>query len=220
MHDIGEVTLNISFVLYFVFIFLNFGLILDIKKSLSWLGFVLLFIVATADLYYGFGIIQWQYTCISVILFLCLLVQHVHLFMYVNSFKNGASVLVVLSLVIIAMLCGLFYALSNSDKLVYLFLTMGWVERIAYWLYSFPQLKKNYDSKSAACISPIFIIIAVVSALCDSISAWTLSWGRQPVWCSIALVVLSAFIISMGYYELCFKAKWFWLVSCLALIGV
>ena len=193
MHDIGEVTLNISFVLYFVFYLPQLWFNFRYKKitELS-LGFhVLLFIGSTADLYYGFGRIhQWQYTCISVILFLCLLVQHVHLFMYVKSFKNGASVLVVLSLVIIAMLCGLFYALTNSDKLVYLFVTMGWVERIAYWLYSFPQLKKNYDSKSAACISPIFIIIAVVSALCDSISAWTLSWGPSSLYgAPIALVV-------------------------------
>jgi PQ loop repeat. len=193
MHGIGEVTLNISFVLYFVFYLPQLWVNFRYKKitELS-LGFhALLLIGATADLYYGFGRIhQWQYICVSVILFVCLVVQHVHLIMHVNKFENGVSVLVVLSLVIIAMLYGLFHALNNSDKLVNLFVWMGWVERIAYWLYSFPQLKKNYDNKSAACISPIFIIIAVVTSLCDSISAWTLSWGPSSLYgAPIALLV-------------------------------
>lgn len=80
---LGEITLNLSCVLYFFFYLpqLWHNLKYQCIDELSLSFHALLFISATADLFYGFGrIIQWQYCLISVVLFVCLLFQHAQLF--------------------------------------------------------------------------------------------------------------------------------------------
>ena len=198
MHIIGEVALNISFVLYFFFyvpqIIHNFR---SNKIGHLSLGFhALLFISATADLYYGFGrITQWQYQVVSVVMFVCLLIQHIQLCKHVDSFRHGRLIMWMLSGLIVLMLGLLWVTLLHSTSHLFLFVTMGWVERLGYWLYVIPQLMKNIKSNSADAISPVFLIIAIVTAICDTISAWCFAWGPSSLYGAPVAIVLHVLLL-------------------------
>ena len=192
MRNLGELTLNLSFYLYLVFylpqLWRNFRC--NDITNLS-LGFhSLLFIGATADLFYGFGRIQqWQYRVISLTMFLCVLVQHVHFCWHARRVSRGKMYLTLLSLLVFVLLVLLFFVLAGRQH-YFIGSALGWVERIAYWFYSVPQLIKNKERQDASSLSPYFLVLAVLTALCDSVSAWTLSWGPSSLYgAPLALLV-------------------------------
>ena len=199
MSSIGEITLNISFALYLFLYVPQLWRNIKYKRvaDLSFAFHALLFIAATADLYYGFGRIhQWQYRVVSLVMFSCLLAQHIQLFFYQNKLK-----LIILSLVIISMLLGLFYLIYFSLPHSRLYITMGWAERIGYWLYLLPQILKNRSrhlhsiSSSARAISPVFVTIGLLTAVLDTVSARSFSWGSPSLYGAPIAVVLHLWVL-------------------------
>jgi uncharacterized protein with PQ loop repeat len=79
---------------------------------------------------------------------------------------------------------------------MFLFNSMGWLEYFCDFIYCIPQLIKNRLTKRADAISPIFLILAMISALCDSMSAWCLNWGPSSLYgAPIAIVLHGALLI-------------------------
>ena len=203
MLNIGEITLNSSFILYLFLFMPQLWRNLYYKRvaDLSFSFHALLFIAATADLYYGFGRIEeWQYRLVSMVMFVCLLTQHIQLFFYQNKTK-----LALLSLLIAIMLFGLIITLHSHSSSGAgtpfnspLFITMGWIERIGYWLYLLPQILKNRSEQhhnAAKAISPTFVFIGLLTAILDSISAWSFSWGSPSLYGAPIAVALHFWLL-------------------------
>ena len=185
MHTIGEISLTVSFVLY-MFLYLPQSIRNFRHQRLSdmSLGFhALLMIASTADLYYGFGrIVQWQYRVVSLVMFLLLLVQHIQLLYHHKQFQHGLAQLIALSMLVIVMLIFLIPTLNHPAKWIFLFVSMGWIERLSDWLYGLPQFIKNKRSGRADIISPLFLSLGILCTLCDVISAWCLNWGPSSLY--------------------------------------
>ena len=209
MQILGEIALNCSLVLY-LFLYLPqliHNLAYKKMAHMSLAFHALLLIAATADFYYGFGrITQWQYQLVTVLMFSCLVFQHIHLFFYAKQFNHGVFYLSILSVIVIAMLLMLPIALHQHSTT--LFITMGWIERISYWLYSVPQLIKNRRQKNAVAISPWFMGLAIFTALCDSMAAWSFAWGPSSLYGAPFSVVLHCVLLYQWFSLKQAKQEW------------
>lgn len=202
MNSVGFVTLNLSLILYLFFYLPQ--LIHNFRyKRLGELSFglhALLFFAATADMFYAFGRIdQWQYRLVSILMLLSLLVQHIHLLYYRQSFSFGFIKWLVLSLFIMVMSASVFLLASIIKQPMKIYITMGWASQVAYWTYALPQIIKNRNSTHANSISMFFVAIGVTTALLDLISAWIFSWGSPSLYGGFVAVVLQAYLFGQCY---------------------
>lgn len=203
INEIGETSLNISFFLYlFLYVPQSIRNLRYKRLNDMSLGFhALIFIAATADLYYGFGRIQqWQYRFVSILMFTLLLAQHIQLFYYLKYFNNGLQKMLSITAVIILMLLFLIPTLAYPAHWMFLFVTMGWVERLCYWGYSIPQYFKNKAIHRADAISPTFLILAIFTAICDAISAWCFNWGPSSKYGAPIAIFLHLLLLYQWYY--------------------
>jgi hypothetical protein len=196
IHIIGTISLNLSMVLYMIFYFPQ---LLHNKRAhqlndLSLGLHALLFISTAADLYYGFGRIdQWQYRLVSVILFLCLLIQHVQLVVVYRHCWEKLRSLLILSAAVVIILLGLIYALYALPSHHALYVAMGWVERVGYCLYALPQLMKG--RQAAGSVSMMFVSMGIVTALLDTTSAWIFDWGSPSLYGGILVAFLQSVLL-------------------------
>ena len=202
-HTIGEISLDISFFLY-VFLYVP-QCIRNIRyKRLNdmSLGFhALLLIASTADFYYGFGRIdQWQYRVVTVVMFVLVFAQHIQLFYYRQYFKYGLAKLIILSIVIVIMFLFLVPTLDHPERWMFLFVGMGWLERACDFAYCIPQFIKNKQIHRADAISPTFLMLAMLTAICDSISAWCFNWGPSSLYGAPISIVLHGALLIQWYY--------------------
>lgn len=188
---IGQIALNFSMILYLLLAFFQLRHNLrDGKITQLSLGFhALLLVSATADLYYGFWFIQqWQYRVVSLVFLSFLILQHIQLFFH-HAYHKG---LILLSLLVVVMVLGLFLFPQHET----VSMTMGWIERIGYWIYAFPQILKNKQSPQAsASISLGFAIAGLLAAVGDLISAFYFAWGTPGTYGGIIAVILQGYLL-------------------------
>ncbi len=211
MHFIGTFALNLSFIVY-LFLYvpqLARNLSADRIVQMSLHFHALLWLCATADLFYGFGRVdQWQYRVISVVFFILLSIQQAQLWRVRHRFRLGSVYLSFLACIVITLLVLLFLSLHYLAAHDGVFVFMGWVERVGYWSYCFPQLYKNRRSHSAEAISPVFLILAVVCALCDAVSAWCFHWGSSSLVGAPIAVVIHLALLMQWYRARQIQSTW------------
>ena len=202
MHTIAAIALNLSMFFYFIMYVPQLWRNLSTRNLCDMsLGFhVLLFIAATADLYYGFGrIVQWQYQAVSILMWAYLLIQHIQLYRFHYKQRNLSSRTLVqmhhLTYIIGGMVLGLYFCLHFNTKGTVLYIVMGWIERISYWLYAVPQLYKNKCLKTAYAISPWFMAMTIFTAGCDTISAWSYQWGSPSLYGAPIAILLHVILL-------------------------
>lgn len=194
---IGQIALNLSMILYLLLALfqLRHNLYGGKIDQLSLGVHALLLISATADLYYGFWFIQqWQYRVVSLVFLSFLIVQHLQLFCYHPYAKS----LILLSCLVSLMVLGLFILPRQAT----ISITMGWIERVGYWIYAFPQILKNKRSPTAsASISLGFAIVGLLAATGDLISAFYFSWGSPATYGSIIAVIAQGYLLWQCYAQ-------------------
>ena len=186
VNSLGFVTLDISTLCY-TFVY-ALQIIHNLRENsiigLSFLFHALLLIAATCDLCYGFVLInQWQYRLVSADVFLCLLVQHIHLFCVHRDNRSMLIKLYGLTCVVVFMFFSCFCAYFFSYKQNLIAITFGWLERFCYLIYVVPQIMKNFKNNGfSQSISPYYISLMLFLCLCDSISAWCLRWAAPSLY--------------------------------------
>jgi len=204
---LGQITLNISLVLYSFFYLpqLLYNIRYRRYADLSFYFHALLLLAATADLFYGFGrITQWQYRWISLLMFVCLMIQHGQLLRASASGCKRRRQLLGLTSIVLCLLGLLVWCLLQASVHQRLFVIMGWLERLGYSFYALPQWLKNHKQGSVQALSPWFLLLALVTAICDTISAWCFSWGPSslygaPVTVFFSLLLFCQWLIAYFY---------------------
>ena len=178
-HLIGEISLNISLALYIIFYLPQLWRNRDTGKlqHLSIYFHALLLLACSTDLLYGFGTIgQWQYRMVSITTFACVIWQHYQLLRFYredNTAKRRLNIILgglVFWWVIVTIIL-----LTHKVHHPF-FVAMGWVERIAYSCYGLPQVIQQIRKNNAEAISIAFLLMTIMTALCDTISAWSFGW--------------------------------------------
>lgn len=178
-HLIGEITLSISSLVYFVWfipqIWLNFKR-RDTEGLSMWMHALLLF-GYTADLLYGFGReMQWQYRFVTITGLIWLCIQHVQILRYGLHTKYEKINFSIISFIFLMSIIFVIinFTVNHHSKKYYD--TAGYISVFCWMTYLFPQMIKNFKEKSTKGLSIWFMILAVSLDFFDITSALMLKW--------------------------------------------
>lgn len=187
-HMIGKISLNVSLVLYFI----NYAPQIihnQIRHQLSGLSFYFHYLLLTsciADLIYGVGLhMPWQYRLVSISGVLYLLIQHSQIKKVILDRSFHYATYFTILIAVIGFLCLYFFKQDKS-----LFIAWGYLSEVAGWISCFPQIFKNIGSSAALSLSIIYLLLDLLSSVCDNISAWIFSWPTPSKLDAIFSVVI------------------------------
>lgn len=207
---LGEITLNVSLVLYLILYLpqLWHNRVKHRMRQMSMAFHACLCIAATCDLFYAFGRIeQWQYRLVSVFFLSCLVFQHFQLGFGIRCwYQNRGYVL--LSLFLLVAFVIFFPLLHLLKPTPWVFIALGWGERVFYWLYSVPQIIKNYKDEAALAISPYFVVIALIISVLDGASAWLFHWGSPSLYGAPIAIIIHLLLLYQICRQLCSNRWW------------
>ena len=190
MEILGNITLNISLVIYLV-CFVPQIIHNQIKHKTSEISLVTHYLMITAntmDLIYAVGLdMPWQYILVDVTLLFFLIIQQFQLLNDKTCFKIFAQTTQVMTFITAMVLLAFFEILSNKQLLL-----LGSISAVIYNLYWLPQIIKNFRNKNAEGFSVVYLSILLFTTVCDVVSGITLSWPIPSVLCSVALIFLIA----------------------------
>ena len=179
MKLIAVFSLNLSLAIYLVWfipqIWLNFKR--KDTEGLSLFMHGLLCLGYLTDLLYGFGRgMQWQYRTVTLTGLVSLAVQHYQFGRYGLHRITQKYMYVALTFLLLILIFIIFYVFHlNSDRKIF-YDNAGMVANICWFIYMLPQIIKNRVNHSAQGLSALFILLGILSNLCDITSAWILGW--------------------------------------------
>ncbi|BCL52807.1 hypothetical protein JPFTNV_06920 [Francisella tularensis subsp. holarctica] len=200
MENFGYITLNISLIIYFI-IFLPQTIHNQFKHKtfeISLWTHSLMIIANSLDLIYAIGFnMQWQYILVDIILLSFLTIQQLQILNDRREkylFIHTISIFLSLFLVIV-----MIYFTSLSNQIL---LWFGSISGVIYNLYWLPQIYKNYRQKQAEGFSIFYLVLSLISIICDINSAIFLGWPLVSVIVSscLSILVLTQ-IIQYFYYK-------------------
>lgn len=202
---LGELTLNLSFVLYCVWFFPQ--LLLNAKRQdtrgLSYLMHALLFVGYFADLMYGFGRhMQWQYRAVTVIGLCCLALQHYQIARYGLRARYEKQWFYAFTLAMVALLVFAILQITIIGHSKTYYDIAGLVSGACWFLFSLPQIVVNFRHRSTQGLSISFVVISLLICIFDNISAWALGWD-YPSKIGLPLTLLKKGLLlgQMVYYR-------------------
>lgn len=204
IQTIGHLTLNLSFCLYCIYFLPQ---ILHNRKNnnrhqLS-LGLHMLYILGfCADWIYAVGQqMPWQYKTVTAIGLVMMLVQHYQLRpnkTTPHSHKSAYYALTILALMLYAFTVN---ASTNSHILTRHDLDLvGLLSTICFTCTFFPQILKNYRTRTACGLSNTFIKLTLLVASIDFVSALCLNWPWPSLLSPILLFAIHLGCLSQQHY--------------------
>lgn len=203
MHSIGEISVNASLLIYFIWFVPQ--LVLNAKRrdteGLSMLMHALLCVGYSADLMYGFGRhMQWQYRAVTVIGLISLTIQHYQFGRYgLHSHREKGSYIAI-SLIFIGLFCYAIYNIDATHRSKQFYDLAGVVSSTCWFTYMLPQIIKNFMNKSTKGLSMQFVVLSLLLSVCDIISAWTLGWDYPSKIGAPLTLVKKSILLGQGVY--------------------
>lgn len=182
--SIGHITLNISLFFYVIYFFpqlwRNYKNVS--KSSISYGLHGLYCLAAAADWIYGAGFqMNWQYRMVTAIFALALLIQHLQIRPRCTQSNKQSSY----RQLTIAMLILTLVALGLSDigtALPQSVLTsLGYLSSLCWFAAFIPQIIANHQTKNGKALSHLFILITIITAGLDWVSAVALHWATPSL---------------------------------------
>ena len=176
---IGEISLNVSTFLYLIWFVPQLKLTFE-RKTTSDLSFwmhALLLLGYVADFLYGFGRdMAWQYRLVTLCGLSCLLIEHFQFWRYGLESARARSHFRLLNFALLALVSFAVYngVMVSRSKLFYDL--AGLISNICWFSFFLPQIIKNFSNKSVEGLSTSFVVISILSGICDVISAFALNW--------------------------------------------
>jgi uncharacterized protein with PQ loop repeat len=204
-HLIGEITLSVSSVIYFIWFLPQLWLNFKRKNTdgLSLWMHGLLLLGYSADLLYGFGRhMQWQYRAVTIVGLICLCVQHIQFArfgLHTRVIKNNFIFLTAL-VVIVFLYALLNFTLFHHGKKYYDM--AGFVSSACWMTFLFPQMIKNFRLQSTEGLSNGFVELAILLSLLDLTSAMMLHWDLPSlINPCVSLLKKSVLVFQILYYR-------------------
>lgn len=180
-NTIGQISLNISFVLYLVIYLPQIWHNRD-PENLKQLSFGLHYIIVTSyslDLAYSLlKPLPWQYQTVSIVALSLLAIQHLQLIRLALARHNRYLLAGLVGSIVLAVAAiysyGKYHAFLTLPTIT---LTIGYLSRTGFLIYMLPQIMRNFKHKSADALSTTFLNLSLFLTTLDLISAWCLQWG-------------------------------------------
>ncbi len=204
MPIIGQISLNISFLIYLIWFVPQITLNFKRKNTegLSLFMHGLLCIGYLSDLMYGFGRdMQWQYRTITLIGLFSLAIQHYQFFRYGLHNAKKKWTFAGLSILYSLLLCCVILNLQLYHSEQSFYDAAGMIANICWLSYMLPQIIENYCSRSTTGLSMLFVLFAVFLNVCDLTSAWMLDWDYpSKIGPAVTLIGNLILIFQIVYY--------------------
>lgn len=203
-HLIGEITLSISSIVYFIWFLPQLWMNFKRKNTdgLSLWMHGLLLLGYSADLLYGFGRhMQWQYRAVTIVGLICLFIQHMQFAcygMHSKAIKINFALLTLMVAVVFSYAVLNFTVLHHGKRYYDI---AGFISDVCWMTYLFPQILKNFRQKSTQGLSVSFVVLSVVISLLDMTSTFALHWDWPSVLSSsVALLKKFILVFQIFYY--------------------
>jgi len=178
--QISEITLNISFVFYLIFLLpqIFHNSINKQLKNLSLKFHFVLFFSYLADLLFGFFYnMPWQYKSVSLIGLLCLFIQHFQLAKYYKNNIKTKNIFNLICIFILFILLIGFYCIFQKLLIPKIIVkTLNLISSIGFFVYLIPQLIQNLKNNNALALNINFLILGLLINIFDLLSVFLLNW--------------------------------------------
>lgn len=203
MHTLGEIALNISTALYFVWFIPQLKLTFTRKSTsgLSLLMHSLLMLGYIMDLMYGFGRhLPIQYRLVTIFGLSALLIEHLQFAYYGLKSLNEKRIYIGVSIIFCLLLLSVVYNvfIDVHSKLYYNI--AGFISMFCWLAFLWPQIIKNFMNKSTEGLSNSFVWITLFSSICDIISAFALNWALPSKISAPVALIQKLILIGQCYY--------------------
>lgn len=202
-HEIGEISLNLSAVIYFVCFIpqIRLNLKRESTEGLSLLMNCILILGYLTDLLYGFGLkmpIQYRFTTITTLISLGII--HIQFARYGLRKPADRTLYKLMSLSFSVMIIFIIYDLATEAYSNRYYDIFGLFSTICWSLFLLPQIIENYSSKSTNGLSFGFVLLGAIIYLLDLTSALALGWDYPSVLTPAIGLLQIAIILGQSYY--------------------
>jgi uncharacterized protein with PQ loop repeat len=200
---LAQISLNLSFIIY---MFLYLPQVIhnqrqaDLEGLSKWMH-VTLYLAYFLDLLYGFGNnFPWQYRAVSAAGWLLLNVQH---FQFIYYFKQQ-HLRVFQNVFYIIFLCTGAILLLGLRQHSFTKLTLlsyfGYISQLGFAFAYIPQILKSRRLQSAQAMSFLYVLLGLILAIFDCISAYQLNWGWANKAGSVVIIILTSILLMQQYH--------------------
>ena len=200
---VGQISLNLSLCIY---MFLYLPQIIHNQQQIDLTGLskwmhLILYLAYFLDLLYGFGInLPWQYRVVSAVGLLLMTTQHLQFIRHFKYQKQKRPQTTFYSILICSsaiLVWGISQKPFASVSLTYI----GYISQSAFVLALIPQILKSKQLQSAQAINIVYIILNLLLATLDCISAWLLKWGwPNEIGASLTVLLTSVLLVQYCQY--------------------
>jgi len=202
-HIIGEISLTLSTLLYFIWFIPQLKLTFKRKNTsgLSLAMHCILMLGYLADLMYGFGQqLPIQYRLVTIVGLISLLIEHYQFGCYGLTNIKEKNRFILISVLLFCLFITILYniTIKTDSKMIY---NLAGVSSMLCWLvFASPQILKNYKNNSTKGLSTQFVMLSVLTGILDVISSYALNWA-WPSKLGAPLGLIQKFILlSQCYY--------------------
>ncbi len=203
MMSLGQITLNVSSLMY-VFFYLPQVIHNQKKQHLSGLcrwTHLILYFGYCLDFIYGLGYqLPWQYLVGSGVGCILLTIQHFQLIGHFKQADEQGRLLVFYGISFLPVLIFIWFIKNNSPFSATCIAHIGYAAQFAFAVAFLPQILRFKRSSSIQAINIYTLILWLVLAILDCISAWQLEWGWPYKLGSGLIVLLTTILLSQSYH--------------------
>ena len=198
---LAHYAINLSLILYLVFYLPQ--LFHNIKHMASnppsFLFHTLMVVGAGCDVFYAVGQIhQWQYLVTSIVMLMCMVVQHLQFAIYHPKIKMSLSYKLLCVFMILVVSCTLLAKYIEPFPVIW-YLSAGWMMHVAYGYHLVPQIIQHYNVKSTLSLSMVYIFLSLLNSSLDWVSAIGFAWP-EPSQMSIPIMIALHFVIVWQWF--------------------
>ena len=196
---IGNISLNMAMILYLIQYLpqLYHNKTVAHLKNMSLTFHFIFFIAYVTDLIYAFGMhMPWQYTMVSIVGLISLLIQHRQL----TKIHEGTLLnymLVVFTLFFIAAIRSII--IKQTEQF---YIDMEVVSYLGLLTFRLPQLYRNWRLGTGEALNINYLFLSLSCTICDNISGWSLNWPwPNRVGAFVLLIIIVLLLLQTLHYR-------------------
>ncbi len=180
IHNLGQISLTLSALLYFVWFIPQLTLTFK-RKDTSGLSFSMhsiLMLGYIADLHYGFGQnFPIQYRLVTITGLISLLIEHYQFARFGLMTLRQKHHYITVSLVLFSCLVLVISDLAFKTESAGVYNIAGVVSLFCWLIFTAPQILTNAQNKSTEALSTKFVLLLVITGLLDTVATYALNWA-------------------------------------------
>lgn len=203
MHMLGEIALDFSTFAYFIWFIPQLKLTFK-RRSTSGLSLWMHGLLVggyLADLVYGFGReMPIQYRMVTIFGLCSLSVEHFQFWKYGLKKLMERRIFYLFNVFFVVFFCYAIITITVDKQTKFFYDTAGMISNFCWFTFFIPQIIKNYVNKSTEGLSVGFVVLSLITAICDLISTYALHFAWPSRFYAPIVLFKKCFVLGQCYY--------------------